>query len=550
MIPLATTVNSGDTSWILVCAALVLFMTPGLAFFYAGMVRGRNTLVMLQQNFIPLGVVSLTWVLLGYTLAFGNDLGGGLIGDLKTVGLGNLQDAPPPGLHVVSTGVAIPALAFVTYQMMFAIITPALATGAVADRMKFAGWVVFLAVWSVIVYAPITHWLWAPAGWLTQHGAQDWAGGMVVHASAGAAALALLLVLGRRRAWPDNAPLPHSIPLVIIGAGILWFGWFGFNAGDGLKADGVAAQALLNTHIAAAAAMAVWLLLEHLQEGHPTVLGGVTGAVAGLATVTPCAGYVTTTSAVIIGVAAAVVCHLALRAKVFFRYDDALDVIAVHFVGGVLGSLLLGLFGKKAVNSIGADGLFYGGGLTLLGWQVVALVSVIAFSFVLTWLIAVAIDKTMGLRVAPEDEGALDARQQGMDAYHFSHVLGFGHETPLDVPESAGSSHEAVSAIASSGEQVLVTALIDPETTEMAALRRALLTAGARTIIVTEAHVLTGEPKEVTVRNDVRSTSVVEQLRVEVLVRRDRAEATRSAFADHTSAGPRPGFILEVRSVG
>ena len=277
MIPLASTIDSGDTTWVLTCAALVLFMTPGLAFFYAGMVRGRNALVMLQQNFIPLGVISLTWVVLGYTLAFGNDLGGGLIGDLGTLGLGNLQDAPPPGLHVVSTGVAIPALAFVAYQMMFAVITPALATGAVADRMKFAGWVVFLAVWSVIVYAPITHWLWAPAGWLTQHGAQDWAGGMVVHASAGAAALALLVVLGRRRAWPDHAPLPHSIPLVIIGAGILWFGWFGFNAGDGLKADGVAAQALLNTHVAAAAAMLVWLLLEHLQEGHPTVLGASPG---------------------------------------------------------------------------------------------------------------------------------------------------------------------------------------------------------------------------------------------------------------------------------
>ena len=546
MIPLATSLNSGDTSWVLICAALVLFMTPGLAFFYAGMVRGRNTLVMLQQNFIPLGVISLTWVVFGYTLAFGNDLGGGLLGDLGTAGLGNLQNAPAPGLHVVSSGVAIPALAFVAYQMMFAVITPALATGAVADRMKFAGWVVFLALWSVIVYAPIAHWLWAPAGWLTKHGAQDWAGGMVVHASAGAAALALLLVLGKRRAWPDHAPLPHSIPLVIIGAGILWFGWFGFNAGDGLKADGVAAQALVNTHIAAAAAMLVWLLLEHLQEGRPTVLGGVTGAVAGLATVTPCAGYVTTTSAIIIGLVAAAVCHFALRAKAFFRYDDALDVIAVHFVGGVLGSLLLGLFGKKAVNSIGADGLFYGGGLTLLGWQVVALASVIAFSFVLTWLIAMAIEKTIGLRVSPEDEGSLDVRQQGMDAYHVSHVLGFGHEAPTETPAPAAPIPARGSTVI--GAESLVTALIDPETTDMVGLRQALLAAGATTIIVSEAHVLTAETTEVTIRHDVRTTNVVPLLRVEVLVPGDRVDEARSALDAHTSGDVRAGFATDIAS--
>ena len=546
MVPLTTSINSGDTTWVLVCAALVLFMTPGLAFFYAGMVRGSNALVMLQQNFIPLGVISLTWVVFGYTLAFGNDLGGGLVGDLGTLGLGNLQNAPPPGLHVVSTGVAIPALAFVAYQMMFAVITPALATGAVADRMKFAGWVVFLAVWSVIVYAPIAHWLWAPAGWLTQHGAEDWAGGMVVHASAGAAALALLVVLGRRRAWPDNAPLPHSIPLVIIGAGILWFGWFGFNAGDGLKADGVAAQALVNTHVAAAAAMLVWLLFEHLQEGHPTVLGGVTGAVAGLATITPCAGYVTTTSAIIIGVVAAIVCHVALRAKVFFRYDDALDVIAVHFVGGVLGSLLLGLFGKKAINSIGADGLFYGGGLTLLGWQVVALASVVAFSFVLTWLIAVVIDKTIGLRVAAEDEGALDAKQQGMNAYYSSHALGFGHQAPPEVQQPTAMSQAG--AVAPDTVETLVTALIDPETTEIVELRQALLAAGATTIIVTEAHVLTGDTKKVTVRNGVRSTPVSAQLRVEVLLPRDRVDDSISAFDRHTNNARRPSFLLDVSS--
>ncbi len=459
-------------------------------------------------------------------------------------------DAPPPGLHVVQAGVAIPTLAFVAYQMMFAVITPALATGAVADRMKFAGWAIFLGVWSVVVYAPIAHWLWAPAGWLTQHGAQDWAGGMVVHASAGAAALALLVVLGKRRAWPDNAPLPHSIPLVIIGAGILWFGWFGFNAGDGLQADGVAAQSLLNTHVAAAAAMLVWLGLEHVREGHATVLGGVTGAVAGLATVTPAAGYVSTTSAVIIGAVAALVCHFALRAKVYFRYDDALDVIAVHFVGGVLGSLLVGLFGEEAINSIGADGLFFGGGFGLLGWQVVALASVVAFSFVLTWLIAMAIEKTVGLRVAPDDEGSLDARQQGMDAYHFSRVLGFGHETAPTAADPGPHREPDVGADAPGRDETLVTALLDPGSIRVADLTRALGDAGARKILVTEVHELAGTVQQVVVRNGVRGTNVVEQLRIEVLVPRRRVDEVKAAFDAHTSGDSPAYFTVDVTSPG
>ncbi|KYH42895.1 ammonium transporter [Branchiibius sp. NY16-3462-2] len=414
----AATVNSGDTAWLLICAALVLFMVPGLALFYAGMVGTRNVLVMLQQNVIPLALISLTWVVVGYSLAFGNDTGKGIISDLGLFGLRNLDQAPAPNLHVVVPGIAVPTLAFVAYQMMFAIITPALATGAVASRLKALGWAVFLVLWSILVYPPIAHWLWAPAGWLTTRGAQDWAGGMVVHAAAGAAALALLLVLGRRQVWPGRAPLPHSIPMVVLGAGILWFGWFGFNAGDGLRADGIAAQALINSQVAAAAAMLVWLLVERSTDGHATVLGGVTGAIAGLATVTPAAGYVSTFSAVAIGALAGIVCHLALHLKKIFKYDDALDVIAVHFVGGILGTILVGFFGEKAINAIGADGLFFGGGFGLLGNQLLALVAVIAFSFVATWLIAMAIEKTIGLRVDPDDEAHLDATQQGMSAYH------------------------------------------------------------------------------------------------------------------------------------
>jgi Amt family ammonium transporter len=414
----AQPVEPGDTAWVLTCAALVLFMTPGLALFYAGMVRTRNTLVMLQQNLIPLGVVSVLWILVGYGLAFGNDLNG-LIGDLELFGLQGIEGtSPAPAFHVVANGITIPTLAFVAYQMMFAIITPALITGATADRLKFAGWAVFVGVWSVLVYSPVVHWLWGEGGWLSERGAQDWAGGMVVHASAGAAVLAVLLVIGRRRNWPRTGTLPHSLPLTIAGAGILWFGWFGFNAGDGLQANGVAAQALINTHVAAAAAMLIWLIAEKVADGHPTVLGAVTGAVAGLATVTPMAGYVSTLSALLIGALAGLVCHLALRLKFLFRFDDALDVIAVHFIGGVFGSLALGLFADKNINALSANGLFNGGGAGLLGDQALAVVSVVAFSFCLTWLIAMAIQKTIGLRANAADEQNLDEVQQGMAAYH------------------------------------------------------------------------------------------------------------------------------------
>ena len=410
-------INSGDTAWVLISAALVLFMMPGLAIFYGGMARRGNVLAMLQQNIIPMGVISLTWVLIGYSLAFGNDTGGGLIGNLELIGLGNLDNVLSPARHMVSPGVAIPTLALVAYEMMFAIITPALITGATAGRLKFGGWVVFILVWSIIVYAPIAHWLFNPAGWLAQLGAQDWAGGIVVHTAAGAATLAVLAVIGRRQNWPNVDAPPHSIPLTILGAGILWFGWFGFNAGDGLAADGIAAQAFMNTTIAASAGMLIWLLIESRTEGHPTVLGGVTGAVAGLATITPCAGYVNTLSAIAIGSIAGLVCHLALRLKNRFRFDDAFDVIAVHFVGGVLGSLLLGFFAQSAINSASANGLLFGGGVNLLGYQALAVGTVAVFSFVVSWLVAIAIEKTIKLREDSENQANLDLVQQGMSAY-------------------------------------------------------------------------------------------------------------------------------------
>jgi ammonium transporter len=363
---------------------------------------------MLQQNMFPLGLISTLWVLGGYSLAFGHDAGGGVIGNVAAFGLRDLGNSASPGMHIVAPGAAIPTFAFVVYMMMFAIITPALITGATADRLRFTGYAVVIGVWSLVVYAPVAHWLWCPAGWLASRGAQDWAGGLVVHAAAGAAALAILLVVGRRRQWPNAVIRPHSIPLVVLGAGLLWFGWFGFNGADGLQANGVAAQAVINTQVAAAAAMLMWVLRERFPDGHATVVGAVTGAVAGLATITPCAGFVDTYTAVIIGGLAGLLCHVALRLKVLLRVDDALDVIAVHFVGGVLGALLLGFLGDKTIDPIGRDGLFYGGGARLLGEQALAVGVVVAFSFTLTWVIATSVARTIGLRVLPAQEDDLD----------------------------------------------------------------------------------------------------------------------------------------------
>ena len=304
----------------------------------------------------------------------------------------------------------------------------------------------------------------------------------------------------------------------------------------------------MNTHLAGAAAMLVWLLLEKVREGHPTVLGGVTGAVAGLATITPAAGYVDTLSAILIGVLAAAICHLALRAKFFFRFDDALDVIAVHFIGGVLGSLLLGLFGDRSVNTIGADGLFYGGGLTLLGWQAVALISVVAFSFCATWLIAVVIHKTMGLRVDPADEDSLDTAQQGMEAYHVSRALGLGAE-PVALAPVRTVTEPPMRDGAATAELALVTALLDLDSTRIAELKHALIEAGASTIVASEAHVYVGDVHETTVRNHARSTDIVEQLRIEVLVSRERLGDVESAFQQF-STGPRHQFTHPVETSG
>ena len=445
----------------------------------------------------------------------------------------NLDSAPAPALHVISPGVAIPLLAFVAYQMMFAVITPALITGATADRLRIGGWALFVGIWSLIVYAPIAHWVFSPQGWLASNGTQDWAGGLVVHASAGAAAIAVLLVVGRRKDWPNAANRPNSLPLVLIGAGILWFGWFGFNAGDGLAADGIAAQALINTAAAAAAGMLAWLIVERYTEGRPTVLGAVTGAVAGLATITPCAGYVGVMIATAIGFVAGIVCHFALKAKFVFRYDDALDVIAVHFVGGVLGIFLLGFVGQKSVNPIGADGLFFGGGLRLLGWQLLGIAAVVAFSFVLSWLIAVAVDRTIGLRTRPEDEDNLDAVQESSAAYAFDVVASGQKHGTLN-----GATPAQALPAPADGRLSLVTALVNaPDPVE---LRRALTGAGALSIVLSQASLYTGEVRTEVVRGHHIEVDFHDRLRVEVLTGAadvPRVVATLDGFAGADGRG-------------
>ena len=406
-------VDSGNTAWVIVATALVLFMTPGLALFYGGMVRAKNVLGMLMQNVFAMGLLGVLWALVGFSLAFGNFGDGGWIGNLDFVGL---ADVGQQAATLASDGgwlelsLTIPFILFAAFQMTFAIITPALITGSTADRLKFSAYAVFIGAWLVLVYAPVAHWVFG-GGWLAELGSYDFAGGAVVHINAGAAGLALALLLGRRRNWPDTPMPPHSLPLTLLGTAMLWFGWAGFNAGSALAADGVAAQAIFNTFVAASAAMLGWLLVEKLTDGHPTTLGAASGAVAGLVAITPCAGFVQGLSPIIIGFAAGAVCFVALGIKRVARLDDSLDVVAVHLVGGLLGSLALGLFAQAEVNPASGipDGLVFGGGAGLFVDQVIAAVAVLVFSFVMTIVIGKVIDLVVGLRVSEEQE------EQGLD---------------------------------------------------------------------------------------------------------------------------------------
>jgi ammonium transporter, Amt family len=409
-------VDTGDTAWVLISTALVLFMTPGLAFFYGGMVRSKNVLTMLMQNIFAMGILAVLWVAIVFSLAFGDAGNAGVIGNFDFAFMKDVGPAATTSEFL--SFLTIPFVLFCAYQMTFAIITPALITGASADRLKFSAYAVFISVWLVLVYAPVAHMVFA-GGWLADMGALDFAGGAVVHMNAGAAALALILILGPRKGYPGDAMPPHNLPLTILGTGILWFGWAGFNAGSALAANGVAAQAIMNTFLAASAAMLGWLAIEKIKGGHATTLGAASGAVAGLVAITPCAGFVGGMAPVYIGLITGVLCYLALGIKKAFKFDDSLDVIAVHLVGGLLGSLLLGCFADDAINSaVLNDGLFLGGGGDLLADQVVASAVTLAYSFVASFIIAKAIDMTMGLRVSDDVESeGLDINLHAEAAY-------------------------------------------------------------------------------------------------------------------------------------
>jgi ammonium transporter, Amt family len=408
--------DSGNTAWVLISTALVLFMTPGLALFYGGMVRGKNVLGMLMQNIFAMGLLAVLWVALVFSLAFGDAGNAGFIGNFDYVWLKDVGPALTDQEFL--SFLTIPFVLFCAYQMTFAIITPALITGATADRLKFSAYAIFIGVWLVVVYGPLAHMVFG-GGWLADMGALDFAGGAVVHMNAGAAALAVVLLLGRRKGWPETPMTPHNLPMTVLGTGILWFGWAGFNAGSALAADGVAAQAIMNTFLAASAAMLGWLVVERLKDGHATTLGAASGAVAGLVAITPCAGFVGGMAPLYIGLIAGAACYLALGIKKAFNFDDSLDVIAVHLVGGLVGSVLLGFFADASINgAVANEGVFLGGGADLLLDQVVASVVTLAYSFVASIIIGKLIDMTIGLRITDDQEiVGLDLSQHAEVAY-------------------------------------------------------------------------------------------------------------------------------------
>jgi Amt family ammonium transporter len=420
-------INSGDTAWMLASTALVLLMTPGLAFFYGGMVRTKSVLNMMMMSMISIGVVSVLWVIYGFELAFGYKADSPWYGSFSFSGLGGVVNdfTNNGGLY------PIPVLVFAAFQLMFAIITPALISGAIADRAKFTSWAVFVAIWSTLVYFPVAHWVFAfgnkvgdtvtGAGFLASKGLQDFAGGTAVHINAGAAGLALAIVLGRRVGWRKESMRPHSLPLVMLGSGLLWFGWFGFNAGSALAANGIAALALINTQVATAAALAGWLIVEKIRQGHPTSLGAASGAVAGLVAITPACAFVAPWAAVVIGLLAGVLCSVATGLKYRFNLDDSLDVVGVHLVAGIWGSLAIGFFGANSVNSVGVDGILYGGGAGLLIKQTLGVVVVGLYSFIATLIIGYAIEKTIGFRVKRDVEIAgIDLNEHAETAYEMT----------------------------------------------------------------------------------------------------------------------------------
>ncbi|MEU6022158.1 ammonium transporter [Micromonospora sp. NPDC048871] len=409
--------DSGATAWILTSAALVLLMTPGLALFYGGMTRSKSVLNMMMMSFGAIGLVSLLWVFYGYSIAFGEDIGG-ITGDLSAAGLRGMLESGTEG--------GIPDLLFAGFQLMFAVITVALISGAIADRAKFGPWLLFAGLWATLVYFPVAHWVWG-GGWIMELGVLDFAGGTAVHINAGAAALALALVLGKRVGWPKDKFKPHNLPMVLLGAGLLWFGWFGFNAGSAGAANGTAAISLINTQVATAAAVLGWIVVEWLRDGKPTTLGAASGAVAGLVGITPACAFLEPLGAIALGLIAGAICALAVGMKYKLKYDDSLDVVAVHMVGGIIGSLLIGFLAIEVLAGEGNAGLLYGGGIKLLGLQALGVVAVLVYSFVVAYIIGLVIEKTIGFRVSAEAEvEGIDNAEHAESAYEFSSTSGGG----------------------------------------------------------------------------------------------------------------------------
>ena len=413
-------IDPAATAWLLASTALVLLMTPGLAIFYGGMVRTTGVLNMIMMSFISIPLVTVAWLLLGYTLSFSN--GDGFLGNLEHIGM--------LGITPSTTHGTVPELLFATFQLTFAIITAALISGAIADRAKFSAWMVFVPIWAIAVYSVIAHWVWGPDGWLAKMGALDYAGGLVVEIASGASALALAIVLGPRIGFKQDAMRPHNLPFVLLGVGLLWFGWFGFNAGSALAANGTAAAIFLNTLVAGCLGMLGWLTVEQVRDGKPTTFGAASGVVAGLVAITPSCGTVNTLGALIVGLAAGVVCSFAVGLKFKLNYDDSLDVVGVHFVGGVVGVVLIGLLATDVMTG-GARGLFYGGGFTQLGKQLLAMAVVAAYAFTATFVLGKVIDKVMGFRVSAEDETAgVDFTQHAETAYAEGVHGHLGHRRP------------------------------------------------------------------------------------------------------------------------
>jgi Amt family ammonium transporter len=419
-VPLAAAqhLDTGDTAWLLAATALVLLMTPGLALFYGGMVRTKSVLNMLMMSFVSIALVTVVWLAGGYSLAFGGDAFGGIVGGLGHAGMAGIG---PGSLHGT-----VPTLLFATFQLTFAIITAALISGAVADRAKFGAWLVFVPVWALLVYVPVAHWVWGPGGWIVERlGALDFAGGLPVEITSGASGLALCLVLGPRLGFKKDAMRPHNLPMVMLGAGLLWFGWFGFNAGSALGANGLAAAAFLNTLAAGCTGLLGWLFVEQRRDGHPTTLGAASGAVAGLVAITPSCGSVSLLGALAVGLAAGVVCSYAVSWKFKLNYDDSLDVVGVHLIGGIIGTLLIGLFAVREMTG-GPEGLLYGGGIAQLGKQLLAVAVVAVYAFAVTYGLGKLIDRVMGFRASEEEERTgLDLTVHAETAYDHG-VLGHG----------------------------------------------------------------------------------------------------------------------------